>query len=476
MTHRPNILLIEADQHRYDCTGRAGHPLVQTPHIDRLAAEGVWFSHAFTPIPTCCPARQSLLCGRWPQVHGGLWNYGTGLPIVLFDQPTWTESLAAEGYSLGYVGKWEVHPTRSPREFGFQDVVTAKDYAVWRKGRGLPDPRPDDIALSILKDKPVARWFGGVDPVVVEQSRPYWYADQTIALMRRYHAEGRPWHLRLDFEEPHLPCFPAIPFAEMYPPESIPPWGSFVETFAGKPYIQRQQLASWGTEELTWREWSVYLSHYLGMVSQIDAAVGRVLAALDDLGVADSTLVIYTTDHGDNCGGHRLIDKHYIMYEDVVHVPLVMRWPERFPAGVTRDEFVEHALDLASTVCEAAGLPIPEAYEGRSLLPLCRGERVDDWRQDVVSVYNGAQFGLYMQRMLRDNRCKYVWNPTDVDELYDLQADPWELTNLIEHPAYAETLADMRARLLERLTAQGDALVRTDWMKHQLAQGSKLGR
>jgi len=476
MTRRPNILLIQADQHRHDCTGCSGHPLLHTPHLDQLAAEGVRFTHAFTPIPTCCPARQSLLCGRWPQAHGGLWNYSTGIPVPLFDQPTWTEALAANGYSLGYVGHWGVHPTRSPLEFGFRETRDARDYAAWRKAQSLPDPRPDDLTRSALSDKPVARWFGGVDPAPVEQTRTHWYADQVIDMIHRYHADGQPWHIRLDLEEPHLPCYPAEPFASMYPPETIPPWGNFDETFAGKPYIQRQQLASWGIEDLTWREWSVFLSHYLGMISQIDDAVGRVLAALDQLGLADNTLVIYTADHGDNCGSHRLIDKHYVMYDNVVRVPLLLRWPDAFPAGGTCDQFVTHSLDLAATACDATGLPIPDTYAGRSLLPLCRGEQPADWPDDVVVTYNGAQFGLYMQRMLRDRRYKYVWNPTDIDELYDLQADPGELQNLIEHPAHAQALADLRQRLLERLTAQRDPLVTNEWTRRQLAEGQKLAR
>ena len=472
---RPNILLIQPDQQRYDCLGRAGHPLVKTPAIDRLASEGVWFTHAFTPTPTCCPARQSLLCGKWAEQHGGLLNYSAGFPLKLFAEPTWAEALADAGYTPGYVGCWEVHPTKTPLDYGFRDWIRAPDYASWRKANHLPDPVPDAERMPELKGYPVARWFGGLDPVKVEQSRTHWYAERVIELMRRYQREGRPWHIRLSFEEPHLPCFPAGRFAEMYPPERIPPWGSFQERFENKPYIQRQQLVTWGLEGLSWREWAIFVSHYLGMVSQIDAAIGHVLAALDALDLADSTLVIYTTDHGDNCGGHRMIDKHYVMYEDVVHVPLAMRWPGVITPGQVRKEFVVHALDLASTICEAAGLPIPTDYQGHSLMPLARGESPADWREDVVATYHGAQFGLYEQRMLRDRRFKYVWNPTDVDELYDLEADPWELQNLVGRPEYAETLCRMRQRLLARLTAQGDGIVRTDWMRRQLSEGRKLG-
>ena len=472
MADRPNILLIQSDQHRYDCTGLGAtahgdepHPgrLAQTPAIDRLGAEGVWFSHAFTSTPTCCPARQSLLCGKWPEVHGGLWNYGTGIPEQLFDQPTWTQSLAAGGYSLGYVGRWEVHPAKGPQEYGFSEWIEAKDYAAWRRQQGLPGYEHGDDP-----------WFGGRDPAPVEQSKTHWYADQTISLIRRYSAEGRPWHIRLDFDEPHLPCYPAGRFAAMYAPEGIPPWGSFGEQFSDKPYIQRQQLVTWGLENLTWDDWRVFVARYLGVVSQVDDAIGRVLAALDGMGLAAATLVIYTTDHGENCGGHRMIDKHYVMYDDVVHVPLVARWPGVIPGGMVCDEFVVHTLDLASTICEAVGLRVPDDYQGRSLWPLLRGDTPADWRQDAVSTYHGAQFGLYEQRMLRDRKYKYVWNATDVDELYDLVRDPWELRNVANRPENAGVLRDMRQRLLAQLVEHGDGLVRTDWMRRQLAEGRKV--
>ena len=472
---RPNILLIHSDQHRYDCLGQAGNPLAHTPHLDRLADEGVTFSHAFTPIPTCCPARQSLLSGLWPERHGGLWNYDITLPVSHFDAPTWTEALHASGYALGYVGKWHVHPTRTPLDFGFDDYVSTQDYATWRAGQGLPAYEPLDAGALGL-DTLTSRWFGGRDPAPVEQSRTHWHADQAINLMHEYARQGQPWHIRLDFEEPHLPCYPAERFADLVDPDVIPPWGSFAETFRHKPYIQHQQLLTWGIQDLTWDVWGQYVAHYLGMVAQMDDAIGRVLGALDAEGLADSTLLIYTTDHGDACGSHRMIDKHYIMYEGVVRVPLIVRWPGVTEAGSQCDAFASHALDLASTMCEAGGIAGPAAMQGRSLVPWLRGDTVADWRQHVTSTFNGAQFGLYNMRMLRDRRWKYVWNPTDLDELYDLESDPWELKNRIAEPALQPRVQVMRHTLLEALTEQDDDLVSRPWLREQLATGHKLAR
>ncbi|MHB1318344.1 MAG: sulfatase/phosphatase domain-containing protein, partial [Anaerolineae bacterium] len=378
------------------------------------------------------------------------------------------------GYHLGYVGKWHVHPVRTPLDCGFRDYVSLEDYTRWRSGQRLPAYEPID-AQALGLDAVASRWFGGRDPVPVEAARTHWQADQAIAQIERYQATGQPWHVRLDFEEPHLPCFPTDRFAEMYSPDSLEPWGSIGETFRNKPYIQEQQLWTWGIAHLDWQAWSQYLARYLAVVSQIDDAVGRVLAALERLGLAESTLVIYTTDHGDACGGHRMIDKHYVMYEDVVHVPLIIRWPGVTQPGIVTDAMVTHALDLASTICEAASLPVRADYQGRSLLPLMSGTTPSDWPTEVLSTYNGAQFGLYVQRMLRDRRFKYVWNPTDVDELYDLENDPCELENLVGRSDSQEVLRSMRTRLLELLSEQRDDIVAKPWLRSQLATGRKLG-
>jgi len=459
---QPNILLIQCDQLRYDCSSSAVSSLIQIPSIDRLASEGMRFTQAFTPIPLCCPARQTLLCGKWAEVHGGLWNYDTCLPLRLFDEVTWTEALADREYALGYVGKWHVHPEKTPLDFGFSTWISEQDYHRWRQTEGLP-------TYWVESEHSHARWQGGYDPVELAQTKTHWYAGHAVELLSHYAQAGTPWHMRLDFEEPHLPCFPAEPFARMYPPETIPPWGSVGEEFVNKPFMQQQQLVNWEVEQLSWSTWARYISRYLGMTSQIDDAIGRVLRALDATGQEDQTIVILTSDHGDACGGHRMVDKHYIMYEDVVHVPLVIRWPRVIELGTLCHELVLNALDLPPTICQAVGLPVPPSYQGRSLMPLLHGQAPDGWRQEVVSTYNGNQFGLYTQRMLRDRRFKYVWNATDLDELYDLQEDPWELRNLVGDRCYDSLIQNMRVRLLAQLQSNGDAMVANSWIASQLA-------
>ncbi|MHB0874729.1 MAG: sulfatase-like hydrolase/transferase [Anaerolineae bacterium] len=456
----PNILLVHSDQHRYDCLGATGHPLIRTPHMDCMAREGVLFTHAFTPCPLCVPSRNSLLFGQWPSQHRAIGNQHTEIPFPARDGlPSFSQALRDGGYYLGYVGKWGVHPARKPTDFGFHDYVPADGYERWRAGQGLP-PAPHDNG-----------WFGEADPhVAPEQSRMGWGADVAIRLHRAAADAGRPFFIRWDPSGPHLPNVVPEPYASMYAPRDIPPWPSFPDPLVGKPFIQAQQRRTWELDGWTWEQWAPVVSRYLGDVSLMDAQLGRVLQALDESGLADDTLVAYTCDHGDTCGGHGMIDKHYIMYDDVVRVPLILRWPRRLPAGGRCDGFTAHALDLAATFCDAAAVPMPGSFRGASLLPMALGQVRGG--TDAFSCYFGGQFGLYSQRMVRDRRWKYVWNATAEDELYDLTADPAELHNLAAEPATRTELQRLRHRLVERMEATDDMLL-NQWTRAQLLEGLK---
>lgn len=458
----PNILFLCTDQLRYDCTGPSGSGRAQTPHVDRLASQGMWFSHAYTPIPTCCPARQSLLSGLWPDRHGGLWNYDIFLPVRLFEAPTWTEALHDAGYRMDFIGKWHVHPTRTPLDFGYDTYLDVDAYGTWRSEQGLPD--------YVV---PGAHWFGGHDPGPTEASRPFWLADQAIQRLETYAISDQPWHLRLDLVEPHIPCCPTQPFLDLYADEALRPWGNFPDPLTGKPYIQHQMRLSWGLEDYTWADWQPVVHRYLAMVSQTDAALGRVLDALDRLGLTENTVVIFTSDHGDACGSHGFIDKHYVLYDEVVRVPLLIRWPDHVAANTRSDAFVVHALDVASTCCDLAGVPIPDGFQGDSLLPLLQGNTPESWRDAAYSTYNGQQFGLYNQRMIRTYDWKYIWNPTDVDELYDLTNDPSECHNRIADPACGSVLKNLRHRLLAHLQERADPIVKKPFILPQLTKGRK---
>ncbi len=460
---RPNILLIHSDQHRYDCLGCNGHPFLRTPHLDRLAGEGIRFSHAFCPAPLCTPARSSLLSGQWSFRHGCIANSDTeAFRPMPEGTPLFTTVLREAGYNLGYVGKWHVDPDRGPCDYGFDTYIAESDYAKWREGAGLP-PAPRESG-----------WLGEVDPhISPEQSRLAWGADRVIGLLEERADSGEPFFLRWDPSEPHLPNRVPEPYASLYPPDTIPEWTGFRETFVNKPYIQRQQLHTWGLQDWTWEDWAPLVSRYLGEISLLDAQVGRVLEALKRSGAAENTWVVYASDHGDMCGSHRMIDKHFVMYDDVVRVPLIVRPPPGYRSGEICDAFISNAVDLAATFCEMAEVSCPETFQGRSLVPLLRDGGDDrEARTDILSAYHGNQFGLYSQRMVRDRRWKYVWNATAEDELYDLENDPGELRNRAFDERVTGELSRLRGRLVAWMEETGDRLL-NPWTRTQLAEGRR---
>lgn len=454
-----NVLFIQADQHRYDCTGYSGKSMAKTPNIDRLAAEGIQFTNSYSCIPTSCPARQCLLSGKWPEQHRGLWNYDITLPVTPFEGSTWTSKLSEKDVKMGYVGKWHVHPTKTPKDFGFDDYVSEWGYNDWRKKNGLPDYVAQD-----------SMWvMGGYDPVDKMQSRTHWLAKHVIDMVKRYQAEGKKWHIRFDTSDPHLPCYPVREFLEMYKQEEIPEWGNYRDTFKNKPYIQKQQIYNWRLEESDWSLWQGYLQRYFANITQLDDAIGMVINELKELGMLDKTIIVYTSDHGDAGGSHNMVDKHYVMYEEEVHVPLIMRIPGREHQTIT--QFINNQLDMAATLCDIYNLEYPT--QGESFLPLISGQSCN-WREYAFSNYNGQQFGLFVQRMIRDKRMKYVWNLTDVDELYDLEKDPWELNNLIKSRKYKLDLQRLRKELYHDLKRRKDPLMWQDAAKRQLIENSKL--
>lgn len=458
---RPNLLLIVADQQRFDSLGYTGRLPVSTPHIDSIAEQGTWFRNCYTSIPTCCPARQSLLSGVSAESLGAHWNYDITMPIPSLtpDTSTWSKTMADNGYNSAFVGKWHVSPTYDPRSFGYRYFYGVNDYDLYYR----------EICPGCLFENGL---LGERDPVSVEQSRTHLFANEAVEQIRELSTLDAPWHVRLDFPEPHPPYRPVAPFAGMYAADQIPAWGSFAETFQNKPYIQRQQLSNWGISEMTWEEWAPTVAHYFAIISQYDDAVGRVLSALDELGLRENTIVVYTSDHGDMTGSHRMIDKHYVMYDDVVRVPLAVSGPGI--AKQTREEFVCNTLDLAPTILDALGLKMYGGLHGRSLMPLLSGEGAPEWPREAVSTYNGSQFGLYCQRMIRTREWKYIWNLTDIDELYDLRSDPFELTNRIGNADTYEIRKDLKRRLYERLKERNDPLLRGPWLEPQLLEHGSL--
>jgi arylsulfatase A-like enzyme len=441
-----NLLLIHSDQHRYDCVHAHGMRELQTPNLDRLCAEGTTFSHAYATIPICTPARASLLTGAWPHQHGSFSIPSSELNRAARPElPTFFTELKKQGYRTGWVGKYhrELECDKPGPAEGVDVYHPLWHYAKEREARNLP---PIDKSHGL---------FGDEDTTSPADFSPLaWQADRLIDLLKT--DSDQPFCLRWDPPEPHLPCNPVSEFARRYHAEDIPPWQSFPDNQEGKPATQKRQRQIWGLEEWTWKDWQPIVRLYYGIISELDHHIGRVLDTLDDLGLAEDTLVIYSTDHGDYCGGHGQMDKHFTMYDDVTHVPLILRQPGTIPAGNTCSAFASNEIDIARTLLEAAHCPVPESFVGENLIDMANGSSP---REAITSQYFGTESGAYSMRMIRNDRFKFVYHPVgEMHEFYDLAQDPGERNNRIDDPDLADDIARLKGRLWDEMNAQGDRL------------------
>ncbi len=446
-----NVLLLVVDQLRYDCVGAAGIRPVKTPNFDRLATEGLFFENAYTPLPVCAPSRQAMLTGVQPDSIGALFNYNfIGTCGADPATPTWVSELSDRGYRCAFAGKWDASPNGDETAFGYETIF---DGAAWAKEIG-DKYGPIDYPNS---------WFGCSNPVAFEDTKTYRICKTSADFIREN--AGRPWHVWVDITDPHLPCRPSTPYDTMYRPEDMEPWPGFGDTLEGKPYIQKKQIENWHLEGRTWEEFAPTVAYYYGMITQTDAAIGQILSALDETGQADDTLVILLSDHGDTSGDHGMMDKHYILYDSVVHVPFIVKAPGIAPQRVKK--FASSSLDIAPTVEALVGMAAESERHGHAVTDYVNGADTPDY---AVFTSNGQQFGLFTQRGIRTERYKYIWNPTDVDEFYDLALDPGEKINRAADPAYREIMADLGEKLLAELRRRKDPFA-SGWIGWQCGRG-----
>jgi arylsulfatase A-like enzyme len=455
---RRNVLFLMTDQHRVDTLGAYGNPHVPTPALDALAESGTRFDRWFTPTAICTPARASLLTGQAPFRHKVLANaernvgYVEDLPEDAFTFPV---ALREAGYNTGLVGKWHAGTQREPSDYGLDGVHTPgwhnpvdhPDYLAYLEERGLPPYRISDRVRGTLPNGGPGNLLAARLHQPVEATFERYLADRAIELLRRYandvHEHDTPFYLGLHFFGPHLPYIVPDEYFDLVDPELVELPRSIAETFEGKPPVQRNYSEHWTFDTMPIEVTRKLIAVYWGYVAMIDAELGRVLAVLDELGLRDTTAVFFSSDHGEFTGAHRLHDKGPAMYEDIYRTAGLVRIPGA-PEHQVRRELVS-LLDCTATILELAGLDPSPAVDSRSLVPLVEGER-PDWQPDLVCEFHGHHFP-YPQRMLREARYKLVVNPADVNELYDLETDPDELSNRYEHPE----LRPVRDRMMRRL-------------------------
>ena len=470
MNQQPNLVFLLNDHQAYYRHGWDAGPSVQRPCFNRLASEGVNFNRAYTTCPLCGPARRTILTGLFPHNHGETHN-GTDHP---YDREVYLDTLAANGYQCFYYGKWHAgagtahdHHCEGFCYPSYNNPYTKPEYEAYLKERGLPFPevriqrhfwKREGMEVGELW-KQTGDWCNehatGILEAPEDTHEAFFLANLACDQLRVIANSGneQPFALRVDFWGPHQPYFPTQAYADLYRPEDIPEYGNFADPLDTKPSIYRfennnplhQDCELIQPNPLPWSEWQKVLALCYAQVTLVDAAGGRILDTLDELGLAENTLVIWTTDHGDAVachGGH--FDKGAYLPEEMIRVPLAVRFPGRIESGQVSERLTSN-LDLAPTMLDAAGLSFAAPTDGRSLLPLCRGE-ADDWRNSLMCETFGHH-RPHIGRALLTDQYKYVANQGDLDELYGLHEDPFELHNLIHEPQHSGTLSELRAEL-----------------------------
>lgn len=421
---RPNVIVFFTDQQRWDTTGVHGNPLGLTPNFDRMAMRGTHLYHTFTPQPVCGPARSCMQTGMYATATG---CYRNGIPLPK-EVKTLAHYFREGGYTTGYIGKWHLGPTQRVQE------PDRGGYEYWLGAN----------AVELISDAYDAILYNNDNEEVrLPGYRVDAYTDAAIRYIHE-HATGKPFYLFISYLEPHhqnhRDDYPAPDgYAERYTGRWIPP------DLAALPGTAHQHLGG-----------------YYGMVKRLDEALGRLLDALRSLNLLDETIVLFTSDHGCHFKTRNGEYKRSC-HESSIRVPAAIQGPGFTGGG--RVEGLVSLVDLPPTLLDACGLPIPPQMQGRSIMPLLRSGEAAGF-DDVFVQISESQVG----RAIRTRRWKYGVTAPGLDGrkhssadtyeeefLYDLQADPYELTNLIGMESHQETARILREKLIRRMVAAGEA-------------------
>lgn len=447
---RPNVVVVLVDDLRFDEYGAAGHPFLETPAIDRMAREGVSFTRDYHVTPLCSPNRASLLTGQYPSRHGIRDNVAKDLTSHRLR--TFPAEVQALGYRTGFIGKWHMGNDPTPRP-GFDTWV-----ALPGQGRTIDPQLYEDGSLrtvegyvtDLLTDRAVDFIRAGTD-------RPF--------LLYLSHKAVHPDARQLDdgSVDPDYPSrfIPAPRHEGRYENAEVLFAPSYLSGRAlpeGKPAIRSALRHKWERPEtdaarmLAERPRDIVARTRAEMLLSVDESLGRLLSTLEELGILDRTLVVFTSDNGYWYGEHGLTAERRLPYEAGVRSPLLIRYPPLARPGSTVDALAL-SVDLAPTVIEAAGGTPPARMQGRSLLPLLRGDTAG-WRTAAMLEYFSHErpfawmLDMSYKAVVTDRYKLIHWlEQDDADELYDLQGDPYEMTNLIDDPDHAETVRTLRAEL-----------------------------
>ena len=459
----PNLLIIMTDHQRADSLGMVQAGVEVCPNLNRLAARAWRGDRCYDAAPLCVPARTALATGRYPAASGVVCN--EFLTDTYSHHPTWHHHLGAAGYTLAQVGIDHVRTKPPVREQAPFDLwISNADHRDYLADEGIephPPGWPDRYKMTVPEncggerlDRPylntaVGEWDGPSEAFLDR-----WWGRQAADWLRSRGNtnDARPFAMFLNLWAPHPPLVLPEPYLSMFDLDGIDLPPNVGQANPDEPPDRRDAPAARLAEGVTEADWRRVWAAHLGLVRLADDAIGEVLAALDDTGLTDSTVVAFTSDHGDHLGQHRLYQKME-MYEQAVRVPLLVAGPGIPPA--TCDAVVSH-LDLHATLLDLAGCPdAAAASHGRSLVPALHHGRDPGPDRPAFIQYTGNHAPGDVRRAVVTREWKYVWSPAG-RELFDLQSDPLETVNLAPDPDHRATLDRLHAALLAHAAPVGD--------------------
>ena len=464
---RPNVLFLFSDQHNADVLGCAGHPIVKTPNLDRLAATGVRFTRAYCQDAICTPSRTSLMTGLYPRTTGCLDNGDS--PLSQEKLYPLQQVLQSAGYLTGCFGKRHLPKpslalgwNRSATVLALKNDPSDENYDDWIRTRGPGQ------AEAFKKDNPgslEADMGCQISEVKPENRIEAYTALKAKEFLRDCQKQGKPFFCWAAFHGPHQPYTPPAKWAALYPVDKMPLPPSWDEPINNLPpglqNWRRNSKAPWDLAKAAEDTdlYRKYIAYYFAQVTEVDHFIGDVLAELDALGLRDNTIVIYASDHGDFVARHGMIEKCAVshnVYEETLRVPLIVSWPKRLQQGAACDSLAE-LVDLYPTLVELLGLKRPAdapALAGRSLVstlvqgkPTGRAYAVsENWSQSTV-ITERYKLGTWIDPTPR--HADRDFRKKTPDQLFDREKDPQELVNLAGKPEYAAVEAQLRAYLAE---------------------------
>lgn len=443
---RPNIVVILVDDLRWDELGCAGHPFIKTPNIDRIAHEGAMFRNAFMTTPLCSPSRASFLTGQYAHTHGIIDNVDRS--AASYQLVTFPLLLHQADYETAFIGKWHMG-NDDKRRPGFDRWVSFKGQGTYID----PDINEDGKSIKvsgyitdILNDY-------AVEFIKRRHDKPFllYLAHKAIHPEIKQNDDGS---INLAESERFIP---ARRHEQVYAGKPIPRRPNYGRAPEGKPALQREigNLPPLGAATVTPDE--AILGRQRSLLA-IDEGIGEIIKALKNTGQLNNTIIVFTSDNGYFYGEHGLSVERRLAYEESIRMPLMLRYPKVIKPGTARDEFALN-IDLAPTLLSLAGVSVPDAVEGRSLVPLLKGER-PAWRSSfLIEYYSDKVFPRILQmayKAVRSQRWKYIHylELDGMDELYDLKNDPYEMKNLINEPDAKNALDEMKQELRRFVRAQ----------------------